>query len=69
MRQGKFVHSAAERKEINEASKARTAEVKPLEREKKSIGAQLETHEKILASRTKDLNKLRQTRNRGESPI
>jgi hypothetical protein len=27
---------------MNEASKARSAEVKPLEREKKSIGAQLE---------------------------
>jgi hypothetical protein len=42
LRDVEFVHSAAERKEMNEASKARSAEVKPLEREKKSIGAQLE---------------------------
>jgi hypothetical protein len=31
--EGKLVHSAAEWKVMNEASKARTAEVKPLERE------------------------------------
>ena len=67
--EGKFVHSAAERKEMNEASKARSAEVKPLEREKKSIGVQLETYKKISASRTKALNKLRQRRDRGDSPI
>jgi hypothetical protein len=36
--EGKFVHSAAERKEMNEVSKARSAEVKPLEREKKASG-------------------------------
>jgi hypothetical protein len=67
--EGKFVHSAAERKEMNEASKARSAEVKPLEREKKSIRAQLETYKKISASRTKAMNKLRQRRDRGDSPI
>jgi hypothetical protein len=67
--EGKFVHSAAERKEMNEASKARSAEVKPLEREKKSIRAQLETYKKMSASRTKALNKLRQRRDRGDSPI
>jgi hypothetical protein len=39
----KFVHNVAERKEIDEASKARTAQVKPLEREKKCNKAQLET--------------------------
>ena len=43
--------------------------MKPLEREKKSIGAQLETYKKISASRTKALNKLRQRRDRGDSPI
>jgi hypothetical protein len=67
--EGKFVHSAAERKEMPEASKARSDEVKPLEREKKSIRAQLETYKKISASRTKALNKLRQRRDHGDSPI
>jgi hypothetical protein len=33
----KFVHSAANGKEMDEVSKARTAEVKPLEREKKDM--------------------------------
>jgi hypothetical protein len=33
------VHRVAEWKEMNAANKARTAEVKPLEREKKEIGA------------------------------
>jgi hypothetical protein len=54
---------------MNEGSKARSAEVKPLEREKKGIRAQLETYKKISASRTKALNKLRQGRDRGDSPI
>ncbi len=67
--EGKFVHSAAERKEMNEASKARTAEVKPLEREKTDVGAQSETYKKILASRTKALNKFRQRRDCVDSPI
>jgi hypothetical protein len=67
--EGKFVHSAAERKEMNEASKARSAEVKPFEKEKKSIGAQLESYKKISAFRTKALNKLRQRKDRGDSPI
>ena len=68
--EGKFVHSAEERKEMHEASKARTAaEVKQLEIEKKGIGTQLETYKKTLASRMKALNKLRQRRNRGDSPI
>ena len=54
---------------MNEASKARTAEVKPLEREKTDVGAQSETYKKILASRTKALNKFRQRRACGDSPI
>ncbi len=54
----KFVHSAAERKDMMEASKARTAAVKPLEKEKKEIVAQLETYKKVLAARTKALSKL-----------
>jgi hypothetical protein len=49
---GKGVESGrsptSSRKEMNEVSKARTAEVKPLEREKKGIGAQLETYKKIF---------------------
>jgi hypothetical protein len=40
-----------------------------LEREQKGIGAQLETHKKISASRTRALNKLRQRRDCGDSPI
>jgi hypothetical protein len=65
----KFVHSAAERKDMMEASKARTAAVKPLEKEKKEIVAQLETYKKVLAARTKALSKLRKKRHRGDSPI
>ena len=67
--EGQFVHSAAERKEMDAASKARTVEVKPLEREKKGIGAQLEIYKKMSVTRTKALNQLRQRRNRGDSPI
>jgi hypothetical protein len=52
------------------ASKARTVEVKPLETEKEGVHAQqLETYKKILVSRTKALNKLRQRRNHGNSLI
>jgi hypothetical protein len=65
----KFVHSAAERKEMEVASKARTVEVKPLEKEKKEIVAQLETYKKVFAQRTKALSKLRKKRHRGDSPI
>jgi hypothetical protein len=50
------------------ASKARTVEVKPLETQKKGIGALLETYKKILVSRKKALNKLKQRRNHGNSP-
>jgi hypothetical protein len=52
-----------------EASKARTAAVKPLEKEKKEIVAQLKTSKKVLAARTKALSKLRKKRHRGDSPI
>jgi hypothetical protein len=65
----KLVHSAAERKEMEVASKERTAQVKPLEKEKKDIVAQLETYKKVFAQRTKDLSKLRQKRHRVNSPI
>jgi hypothetical protein len=65
----KFVHSAAERKEMEVASKARTVQVKPLEKEKKEIVAQLETYKKVFAQRTKALIKLRKKRHRGDSPI
>jgi hypothetical protein len=54
---------------MNAASKARTVEVKPLETEKKGVRAQLETYKKLFLSRTKTLNKLRQIRNCGNSPI
>jgi hypothetical protein len=67
--EGQFVYSAADGKEMEAASKARTVEVKALETEKKGIGAQLETYKKILGSRTKGLNKLKQRRNHGNSPI
>jgi hypothetical protein len=54
--EGKLVHGAAELKEMDVASKARTAEVKPLEREKKDmLGAQLDMFKKILAAQTKAL--------------
>ncbi len=66
---GKFVHSAAERKDMGTASKALTAEVKPLEKEKRETAAQLETFKKVLAARTKALSKLRKQRHRGDSPI
>jgi hypothetical protein len=65
----KFVHSAAERKDMMEASKTRTAAIKPLEKEKKEIVAQLETYKKVLTARTKALSKLRKKRHRGDSPI
>jgi hypothetical protein len=65
----KFVHSAAEQKDIMEASKARTAAIKPFEKEKKEIVAQLETYKKVFAQRTKALSKLRKKRHRGDSPI
>jgi hypothetical protein len=55
----KFVHSAAERKEMEVASKARTVDVKPLEKEKKEMVVQLETYKKVFAQRTKALSKLR----------
>jgi hypothetical protein len=45
---------------MDAASKARTAEVRCLEREKKEIGAQLELLKKVWAARTKALKKLRQ---------
>jgi hypothetical protein len=61
---GKFVHSAAERKDMGTASKALTAEVKPLEKEKRETAAQLETFKKVLATRTKALSKLRKQRHR-----
>jgi hypothetical protein len=65
----KLVHNAAERKEMEAASKARTVEVKALEKEKKEIGAQLETFKKVFAQRTKALNKLRKKRHRMDSPV
>jgi hypothetical protein len=52
-----------------QASKARTAEVKPLEKEKKDILSELESFKKVLVARTKALNQLRQKRHRGDSPI
>jgi hypothetical protein len=52
-----------------EASKARTAAVKPLEKERKEIVAQWETYKKVLAARTKALSKLRKKRHHGDSPI
>jgi hypothetical protein len=58
----KFVHSAAERKDMMEASKARTAAVKPLEKEKKEIVA-------VFAARTKALSKLQKKQHCGDSPI
>ncbi len=67
--EGQLVHSAAERKEMAQASKARTDEVKPLEKEKKDILSELESFKKILVARTKALNQLRQKRHRGDSPI
>jgi hypothetical protein len=51
------------------ASKARTVQVKPLEKDKKEIVAQLETYKKVFAQRTKALSKLRKKRHRGDSPI
>jgi hypothetical protein len=67
--EGQFAHSAAERKEMATASKARTAEVKPMEKEKKDILSELESFKKVLVARTKALNQLRQKRHRGDSPI
>jgi hypothetical protein len=64
-----FAHSAAERKEMAEASKARTAEVKPMEKEKKEIVSELESFKKVLVARTKALNQLRQKIHQGDSPI
>jgi hypothetical protein len=66
---GQFAHSAAERKGVAKASKARTAEVKPMEKEKKEILSELESSKKVLVARTKALNQLRQKRHRGDSPI
>jgi hypothetical protein len=66
---GQVAHSAAERKEMVEASKARTAIVKPMEKEKKEILSELESFKKVLVARTKALNQLRQKRHRGDSPI
>jgi hypothetical protein len=65
----KFVHNAAERKEMEVASKARTVQVKPLEKDKKEIVAQLETYKKVFAQRTKALSKLWKKQHRGDSPI
>jgi hypothetical protein len=67
--EGQFAHSAAERKEMAKASKARTAEVKPMEKEKKDILSELESFKNVLVARTKALNQLRQKRHRGDSPI
>jgi hypothetical protein len=65
----KFVHSAAEQKEMEVASKARTVQMKPLEKEKKEIVAHLETYKKVFAQRTKALSKLWKKQNHGDSPI
>jgi hypothetical protein len=67
--EGQFTHSAAERKEMAKASKARTAEVKTMEKEKKEILSELDLFKKVLVARTKALNQLRQKRHRGDSPI
>jgi hypothetical protein len=67
--EGQFAHSAAEQKEMAEASKARTAEVKPMEKEKKDVLSELESFKKVLVARTKAFNQLRQKRHRGDSPI
>jgi ferredoxin-NADP reductase len=64
-----FVHSAAEQKEMAQASKARTAALKPMEKEKKDILSELESFKKVLVARTKALNQLKQKRHRGNSPI
>jgi hypothetical protein len=67
--EGQFAHSAAEQKEMAEASKARTAEVKRMEKEKKDILSELESFKKVLVARTKALNQLRQKRHWVDSPI
>jgi hypothetical protein len=67
--EGHFVHSAAEQKEMAQASKARTAEAKPFEKEKKDILSELESFNKVLVARTKALDQLRQKRHLGDSPI
>jgi hypothetical protein len=67
--EGKFAHSATEQKEMAEASKARTVEVKPMEKEEKDILSELESFKKVLLAMTKGLNQLRQKRHRGDSPI
>jgi hypothetical protein len=67
--EGKFAHSAAERKEMAKASRARTAEVRPMEKEKKDILSELESFKKVLVARTKALNQLRQKRHQVDSPI
>jgi hypothetical protein len=41
--EGQFAHSAAEQKEMAQASKARTAHVEPMEKEKKDILSELES--------------------------
>jgi hypothetical protein len=65
----KFVHTAAERKDMGEASKVSTGQVKVLEKEKREIVGQLETYKKVFAQRTKALSTMRKKRHRGESPI
>jgi hypothetical protein len=67
--EGQFAQSAAEQKEMAQASKARTAQVKPMEKEKKDILSQLESFKKVLVARTKDLNQSKQKRHRGDFPI
>jgi hypothetical protein len=49
-----------------EASKARTAAVKPLGKEENEIVAQLEMFKKVLAARTKALSKWRKKRHHGD---
>jgi hypothetical protein len=51
------------------ASRARTAEVRPMEKEKKDILSELESFKKVLVARTKALNQLRQKRHQVDSPI
>ncbi len=61
-------NSAPEWREKDTASKERTVEIRP-EKEKRGILAELELFKTVKAARTKDLNKLRQKRNPGDSPI
>jgi hypothetical protein len=54
--EGQFVHSAAQ------ASKARTAEVKPMEKEKEDILSELELFRKVFVAGINALSQLKQKR-------